>query len=146
MLKSNFTAQYNLQHAPFLHWQKVSAPKGVKGNNRTYRCKAHLRFLFIAPWWCTRAGSPFACFCLFLSGARVCSVSTQGLYTNKRHNLAFKINSSPVTCVIIVSLNRQCYREWIEKALLNISWLWLENFAWPLHCNSRNITPSLPSI
>ena len=47
--------------------------------NKTYRCNLHLTFVAIFSWrW----------FSLFLFCTRVCIVTTSGLYTNPRQNLA----------------------------------------------------------
>ena len=107
--------------------------KRVRDNIRTYRCKAHLRFLFIAGRKCSRTVSPFAWFCLLLSGARICTVATQCLYTHQKQKLAFKFNSLLVACGISVPLNN-LLRNWIKKAPSHFSTV------------SRNISSSLPAI
>ena len=87
---------------PSLKSQKDSALNWRVKDIRTY-LHAHLRFLFIARWRCSSTG-------LFLSGTRVCTVATQGLYTHQKQNLAFMNQFRVVAPLKIFE------RLWIEKA------------------------------
>ena len=108
----------------------------VKDNIRTYRWNAHLRFLFIAHWRCSRTG-------LSLSGARVCMVATQGLYTHQKQNLAF-MNPFHVVVPLKIFLRDCVDRESSSKFLLK-PWVGTSahlacNFCWIgtyLHCRKK---------